>query len=298
MVKARAGQDARVEVRVEHAMAAAGTLSERYERVRARVAGAAKRAGRGEHDVLLVAVSKYAEPDQIRELVALGHRDFGESRAGNLAQRAAQTGEFLQRGKALAGIVGAGAGMPDTLRWHMIGRLQRNKVKKVVDCARLIHSVDSLRLAEELQAVASRRESPVDVLLQINCSDEPQKGGVALPAAAHLAEQIESMVSVRLRGVMTMAALGATESDLRRTFERCRDCFGDIQRRGVGADRRGPEGFNILSMGMSDDFEVAIEEGANMVRVGTAIFGPPSAETKRLIDGQDRKEDAEKQPED
>lgn len=279
-------------------MTAAGTLSERYDRVKARVAGAARRAGRGEHDVLLIAVSKYAEPDQIRELVSLGHRDFGENRAANLLQRAAQTGEFLQRGKALAGVVGPGASMPDTLRWHMIGRLQRNKVKKVVEASRLIHSMDSLRLAEEIQAIAARRERPVDVLLQINCSDEPQKGGVALPASAHLAEQVETMVGVRLRGVMTMAAQCASESDLRRTFERCRECFSEIQRRGVGADRRGPEGFNILSMGMSDDFEIAIEEGANMVRVGTAIFGPPSAETMSLIDGQDRKEDAEKQAED
>ncbi len=298
MLKAKAGPEGPVEVRAERAMTPAGTLKERYEQTLSRVAGAARRSGRTPGEVIVVAVSKYAEPEQIRELIALGHRDFGENRAPNLLQRAAQAAEWLERGKALAGVAGPGAGLPEGVRWHMIGRMQRNKVKKVIDVAGLIHGVDSLRLAEEIQAFAAKREQPVEALLQINCSGEAQKGGVAMPAAAHLAEQIESMVNVRLRGVMTMAAQGASEDDLRRTFERCRERFAEIQRRGVGADRRGAEGFNILSMGMSDDFEIAIEEGANVVRIGTAIFGSPSAETLRLIERQDKKEDAEKQPED
>ncbi len=297
MVNAKAGTEGPVEVRAERAMTPAPTLKERYEQTMARVGAAAKRSGRSPGEVIVVAVSKYAEPEQIRELMALGHRDFGENRAPNLLQRAAQAAEWLERGKALAGVAGPGAGLPEGVRWHMIGRMQRNKVKKVIDAARLIHSVDSLRLAEEIQGFAAKREQPVEVLLQMNCSNEGQKGGVALPAATHLAEQIESMVNVRLRGVMTMAALGAPEDELRRTFERCRERFGEMQRRGVGGDRRGAEGFNILSMGMSDDFEIAIEEGANVVRIGTAIFGPPSAETLRLIEGQDKKEDAEKHPE-
>lgn len=278
---------------------APGTLRERYEATMRRVAAAAQRAGRSAQSVVVVAVSKYAEPDQVRDLIRLGHRDFGENRAMQLAQRSAQMEEFLGRTRALrgAGLPGADQPLPESVRWHMIGRLQRNKVKKVLEAARLVHSVDSLRLAEEMQAIANRSERPADILLQVNCSGEAQKGGVALPAAVHLAEQIETMTSVRLRGVMTMAALTEDKDELRRTFERCRECFEDIKTRGVGRDRSGAEGFNILSMGMSNDFEVAIEEGANMVRIGSAIFGEPSPETARRIDAEDGKEDSEREQE-
>ena len=259
------------------------SLRERYTEVMDRVARAARAAGRAPGDVLVVAVSKHAEPDQIRELMALGHRDFGESRVQQLAQRAAMSGEFVERGRRFRD-----AGATDLLltpassaaRWHMIGRLQRNKVKKCVESARLIHSVDSLRLAEEIQAAAARRETPTDVLLQINCSGEMSKAGLSLPAAPHVAELIATMVNVRLRGVMTMAPHGAGEAECRGVFERCRDCFEEIKRMGVEEephDAAGPGGFNILSMGMSDDFHWAIAEGANMVRVGSALFGDPPA---------------------
>jgi pyridoxal phosphate enzyme (YggS family) len=130
--------------------------------------------------------------------------------------------------------------------------------------------VDSLRLAEELQLIAAKREKPVEVLLQVNCSGEASKHGCAIGATIHLAEQIETMIQVKLRGLMTMAPYSTNPEASRRTFARCRELYAEVRESGaVGPD------FNILSMGMSGDFEVGIEEGANLVRVGSALFGEP-----------------------
>jgi hypothetical protein len=242
------------------------SLAARYESVRARLRAAAVRSGRRAEDVLLVAVTKTASIDQIRELVKLGQVDLGESRVQMLAQHAAQVEEFLHRCRVLARP--GGAKVPREVRWHMIGHLQRNKVRKVQPLVRLIHSIDSLRLAEEVQAVAAKLEAPVDVLIQVNVSGERQKHGVAPAATRHLIEQIETMFNVRVRGLMCMAPFGDDPEVARPVFERCHELFEDIRREGVAGDR-----FDILSMGMTGDFEVAIECGANMVRVGTAIFG-------------------------
>lgn len=265
-------------------MPVASTLKDRYAETMDRVHAAAKRAGADPARVLTVAVSKYADPEQIRELIHLGHRDFGESRVQQIVPRSALMDEYLERERRLvdAGVTDAPAlPPPGGLRWHMIGRMQRNKVKKAVDVCRLIHSVDSLRVAEEIQTVAVRRAEPVNILLQINASDEPQKGGVAIPAAKHVADQIATMVNVHLRGIMTMAALTDDERAVRWAFNRARECFEDLIAYGVGRDDEAQGGgFNILSMGMSNDFEIAIEEGSNLVRIGSAIFGdaPPDAE--------------------
>lgn len=256
-------------------------LRQRYEDVRARIASAAERSGRTGREIVLVAVTKTAEPDQIRELMRLGHQDFGENRVQQLVQRAAIIDEWLQRhrtmshtaearsaGDELLGDGPTGSGAPPSARWHMIGHLQRNKARKVIETCRLIHSVDNLRVAEEIQAIAVKRDKPVDVLLQVNCSGERQKFGCAVPAAIHLAEQIETMLHVRLRGLMTMAAYSDKAEDSRPTFGRLFELFEEIRDSGAVSPH-----FNILSMGMSNDFEVAIEEGANLVRVGSAIFG-------------------------
>jgi pyridoxal phosphate enzyme (YggS family) len=257
------------------------TLSERYASVRERIAAAARRAGTDPRSVVLVAVTKFAEPDQIRELIKLGHADFGENRVQHLIQRAAMIDEWLARQHTLPRAAGAPAAppTPPTVRWHMIGHLQRNKVKKVMEICRLIHSVDSLRLAEEIQALAVKRENPIDVLLQVNITGEESKSGCAPPAAIHLAEQIDTMINVRLRGLMTMAPLSDNPEDARWSFSRCRDLFNEIRDAGIS-----PGHFNILSMGMSNDFEVALEEGSNLVRIGSAIFGEPSQETPPPID--------------
>lgn len=264
-------------------------LDERYAAVRDRVARAAAKSGRRADDIILVAVTKFAEPEQIRRLIEFGHRDFGENRVQQMIQRAAMVEEHLTRLRVLPqtlGRVGStqagrsllelersavptiGSGGKEPVRWHMIGHLQRNKARKACEVARLIHSVDSLRLAEELQTIALRREKPLDILVEVNCSGESSKQGCPVPAAGPLAEQIETMINVRVRGLMTMAAPAANPEETRATFARCYELFDEIKKTGVGEGA-----FNLLSMGMSGDFEVAIEEGANIVRVGSAIFG-------------------------
>jgi pyridoxal phosphate enzyme (YggS family) len=240
-------------------------------------------------------VTKYAEPEDIRRLMELGHADFGENRVQQLIQRAAMAREWLERVRVLgetnaarvpaqatgavdAGGVAtatgpecgspAGASPDQPVRWHMIGHLQRNKARKVLPEIRLVHSVDSLRLAEELQGLLVNTDKQVDVLVQVNCSGEESKYGCQVPAAIPLVEQIDQMYSVRVRGLMTMAPYSDNPEDARGTFARCRELFEEIRDSGVGDGR-----FNLLSMGMSGDYEVALEEGANIVRVGSAIFG-------------------------
>lgn len=260
------------------------TLKDKYVEVRQRIADAAKRSGRSAQSVMLVAVTKTAEPDQIRELVKLGQIDFGENRMQQLLPRATIIDEWLMRQRTLPGAAvsrtpedaltnkgeaSTSAGAP-LVRWHMIGHLQRNKAKKAVETCRLIHSVDSLRLVEELQLIGLKREKPIEVLVQVNCSGESQKYGCAIAATEHLVEQIETMVHVQVRGLMTMAAHADDPEKSRPTFERLRELFEEIRERGTGGPR-----FNILSMGMSNDYEVAIQEGSNLVRVGSALFGEP-----------------------
>jgi len=267
------------------------TLRQRYDDVRQRLDRAARRDGRRGSDIVLVAVTKFASFDQIRDLIELGHVDFGENRVQQLVQRSAQVDEFLQRARQLG--TSRMSKVPAAVRWHVIGTLQRNKVRKVLPLVRLIHSVDSLRLAEEIQAAAGRRDESLEILIQVNTSGEKSKHGVAPAAVRHLIEQIDTMVNLKVRGLMTMAPLpaaspapapgctpapgrspGCTPEDARPTFQRCRELFDDICKSSVADDA-----FNLLSMGMSGDFEVAIECGANVVRVGTAIFGAPEEAT-------------------
>lgn len=255
-------------------------LAERYAEVQERIAAAAKSSGRKGEEILLIAVTKNAMPDQIRALLDLGHRDLGENKVQNLVQRAAMVDEYMARMKVLAtgrhakptapNLFGTTPQSAPQARWHMIGHCQRNKARKIVELVRLVHSLDSLRLAEELQTVALRRDVIVEVLLQVDCSGEEGKYGCPMPAAPALAEQIDSMMNVRLRGLMTMAPHDDDAEKSRRVFIRCRELFEEMRSMGCGEGR-----MNILSMGMSNDYEVAVQEGANMVRVGSAIFGPP-----------------------
>jgi len=245
-------------------------LSDRYTEVKERVAQAAIRSGRTPESVYLVAVAKYAEPEDIRELVELGHRDFGENRVQQLAQRAGVISEWFDRINSMPRTSSGTHQIDatDPVRWHMIGHLQRNKVRKIADCTRLIHSIDSLRLAEELQVVANKLDREVDVLVQVNISGEDSKMGLPIAALGAIAEQIDTMINVRVRGLMTMAPITDDPERSREHFSRCREIYDDLSKAGVGEGH-----FNLLSMGMSGDYEVAIEEGANLVRVGTAIFG-------------------------
>jgi hypothetical protein len=241
-------------------------LRDRYKQVMDRVAAAAERSGRKAGDILVVAVTKNASPEQIRQLIELGHPDLGENRVQQLAQRVAMTEEFVARHRELTSP--RKIEVPERVRWHMIGHLQRNKVKSVLPLVKLIHSVDSLRLAEEIQSTAAKADREVDVLVQVNASGEASKFGIAPPATAHLIEQMQTMFNLRVRGLMSMAPISEDPNDARPTFIRTVELLQDIRKQGIVTDQ-----FNILSMGMSDDFEVAIECGANIVRVGRAIFG-------------------------
>ncbi len=266
------------------------SLHDRYARVKDRIARSAEKSGRAPDDIVLVAVTKHAEPDQIRSLIDLGHRDFGENRVQHLAQQAALVEEYVSRLRVAptprGGPARGGSGRADQpggpVRWHMIGHLQRNKVRKVVEFVRLIHSVDSLRLAEELQQIALRRDHAIDVLIQVNFSGEKSKYGCPVPAALPLAEQIDTMINVRVRGLMTMAPFSGNPEDSRHTFARCRELFEELRQSGISQGN-----VNVLSMGMTGDFEVAIGEGANVVRIGTAIFGEPRGAGAEAEDDED-----------
>lgn len=274
-------------------------LRDAYRQTRDQVAEAAIRSGRKPSEVLMVAVTKTASPDQIRTLVEMGQEDFAENRVQHLIPRVAQLDEFLARRRLLGRPEEQGSSPPTVLashharsastssgaggktsksgaasvRWHMIGHLQRNKIKLVVPLVRLIHSVDSLRLAEELHALGARTERVIDILIQVNASGEENKFGIAPPAVIHLAEQLDSMLNLRLRGLMTMAPYSENPGDSRPTFARTAELFAEIR-----SGRMDTSTFNILSMGMSDDFEVAISEGANVVRIGRALFGDAPAD--------------------
>jgi PLP dependent protein len=251
-------------------MAKRSPLAERLDDVRERLAAAAAKAKRQPSEVTLVAVTKTAAPEQIREALQLGIADLGESRVQILAQRAGQLQEFFQR----RATYGEGAS-PARIRWHMIGHLQRNKIKPVLPLVHMIHSVDSLRLAEELDSHAARLERRIPVLMQVNASEEVSKHGVAVGAAVHLAEQIDSMPNLQIVGLMTMAPLETTDAKSRHIFARTREIFEEMKWQKIGGT-----GLRHLSMGMSNDFEAAVAEGSTMIRVGTALFGGKNSDAE------------------
>jgi PLP dependent protein len=241
-------------------------LAERLDAVREKIAAACAKAKREPAEVTLIAVTKTAVPETIREVVQLGVHDLGESRVQQLVQRASQVQEHLQR-RRTHGDDKQQAG-PLAVRWHMIGHLQRNKVKQLAPLVHCIHSIDSLRLAEEIDVIGEKMHVRIPVMMQVNASEEPQKFGVAVGAALHLGEQIATMPGVQLVGLMTMAELSDDEKTIRNAFRRTREVFDEMKWQKIGG-----AGFRHLSMGMSNDYEIAIQEGSTMVRVGSALFG-------------------------
>jgi pyridoxal phosphate enzyme (YggS family) len=235
-------------------------IAERIQRVRKNIADACAQAGRKPAEVKLVIVTKSASFEAIEEVVRLGHLDLGENRAQQLKRVSLQLEESLQRGN-----LQSSAGQK--VRWHMIGHLQRNKVRQILPIVSLIHSVDTLRLAEEINASAGRMSISAAVLLQINTSEEPQKFGVGVGAAVHLAEQIETLPNVKLVGLMTMAPLTHNKDVIRRCFVRARELFVEMRGEKIVGQQ-----FTELSMGMSSDYQIAVEEGATILRIGSAIF--------------------------
>ncbi len=228
-----------------------------------RIADAAIRSNRKPEDIHLVAVTKHASMDEVRQLLEIGHVDFGESRVQHFTQLDAQVKEHIDRRSEIGELK-----QTEPVRWHFIGHLQRNKCRRVLPLARLVQSLDSLRLAEEIQESAEKKQLTVEVLVQVNVSGERNKSGVAPAAATHILDQIDTMPNVVPRGMMCMAPFFEDAEETRPIFTRCREMFEDLKISPNVGSR-----FNVLSMGMSNDFEVAIECGANIVRVGTALFG-------------------------
>jgi len=235
-------------------------ISERIERVKEAINSACARVDRDPSEVKLVIVTKSATIKDIKEVIRLGFSELGENRVQQLRKVSAQIAEFLggENGDSI---------LSEKVSWHMVGHLQRNKVRQVLPIASLIHSVDTLRLAEEINASAPKLNLCPKVLLQVNTSNEPQKYGVPVGAATHLAEQIETLPNLKLIGLMTMAPLTHNKDVIRACFVRTKELFVEMR----GEKLVGPE-FTELSMGMSSDYEIAVEEGATILRIGSAIF--------------------------
>jgi pyridoxal phosphate enzyme (YggS family) len=223
-----------------------GTIAERLAGVREAIAAAARRAGRDPAAVALLAVSKTRGPDEVRAAAAAGQVDFGE----NYAQELARKREAL-------------ADLPH-LRWHMIGHLQRNKVKLIVPGAAAIQTVDSLRLVDALSRRLEETDGVLDVMLEVNMGAEEQKSGVLPVAVPALVDAVRAAPRLRLRGLMAIPPWLDDPAASRPHFQALRDLADGL---GLRGDERG------LSMGMSDTFAIAAEEGATWVRVGSAIFG-------------------------
>ncbi|MCG3137108.1 MAG: Pyridoxal phosphate homeostasis protein [Phycisphaerae bacterium] len=242
---------------------AAQRLHDNYERLQWRIASACARARRDPADIRLVAVTKYVDLDVVRLALELGLSTLGESRAQELIRRAAMINESCKRRRLL----GREANASSQPRWHMIGHLQRNKVRTLLPWVTVIHSVDSLRLAEQISHEARRHQLTVDILLQVNLSSESTKFGMAVGAMQILLEQMQALSGLRIVGLMTMAPYTDDPQQTRPIFARLRELHDELHEQElVGTD------FRELSMGMSHDFEVAIEEGATLIRVGSTLF--------------------------
>ena len=223
-------------------------VQEHLKEVRERIEAACRRAGRYPREVTLIAVSKTKPAQMVQEAYEAGARDFGENKVQ----------EILEKKPAL----------PQDIRWHMIGHLQRNKVHQVLGQAVLIHSVDSLRLAHQIQMEAEKKGLEPDILLEVNVAKEESKFGFFLEDAEEAIRQIAKLSRVHIKGLMTIAPFVENPEENRGIFQKLYQFSVDIAAKNIDNVT-----MDVLSMGMSNDFEVAIEEGATMVRVGTSIFG-------------------------
>ncbi len=226
-----------------------GMIKENLQDIRNKISEACQRSGRDVSEITLIAVSKTFSPEKIREAHNAGILDIGESYVQEM------TGKFNELKN-------------ETIRWHFVGPLQRNKVKYIVDFVHLIPSVENLRVCQEIEKRASRIDRDIDILVEVNTSGEPQKHGISPDELPKLFDEIGVFDHVHVRGLMTMAPFVEDPEDARPSFKLLKDLRKRLLDDGL------PEiQVQHLSMGMSNDFEVAIEEGATMVRIGSSIFG-------------------------
>ena len=223
-------------------------IKENVAEVEARIQAACKRAGRRREEVTLIAVSKTKPVSDIYEIIETGIKDYGENKVQEMCDKM----EIIQ----------------EPLNWHMIGHLQRNKVKYIVDKAKLIQSVDSLRLAQQISQEAIKKEVEVDILIEVNVAEEASKFGLSTEEVIQMIEAIAKLPAVHIKGLMTVAPFTDNPEDNRPYFRNLKQLAVDIDGKNIDNVT-----MSVLSMGMTGDYEVAIEEGATMVRVGTGIFG-------------------------
>lgn len=224
-------------------------LYDNYLEVQDKIKKACERSSRNPEEVTLIAVSKTKPNEMIQELYDHGVRAFGENKVQEMDAKE--------------------AALPKDIEWHLIGHLQRNKVKYIIDKATLIHSVDSYRLAETINAEAIKKNVIANILIEVNVAQEESKFGLSMEEVLPLIEQISATCpNIRIRGLMTIAPFVENPEENRPIFENLRKLSVDIDGKNINN-----VSVDILSMGMSNDFEVAVEEGATHVRVGTSIFG-------------------------
>ena len=223
-------------------------LKENLQEVEERIAAACMRAGRRREDVTLIAVSKTKPVDMLREAYDLGIRVFGENKVQELTEKYDR--------------------LPEDIRWHMIGHLQTNKVKYIVGKTELIHSVDSLKLAEMIEKESQKHGCVTDILVEVNVAEEESKFGLRMEEVIPFIEKIVQYPHINVRGLMTIAPFVENPEENRTIFADLHKLYVDIKEKNIDNDT-----VSILSMGMTNDYEVAIEEGATMVRIGTGIFG-------------------------
>lgn len=231
-------------------------LYENYQEVKRRIEQACQKVGRSPEEVTLIAVSKTKPNDMIQELYDHGVRIFGENKVQEMSPKE--------------------EALPIDIEWHLIGHLQRNKVKYIIDKAALIHSVDSLRLAETINAEAVKKNVIANILIEVNVAQEETKFGLSMEEVLPLIEEISATCpNIRIRGLMTIAPYVKNPEENRSIFRNLQKLSVDIDHKNINN-----VSVDILSMGMSNDFEVAVEEGATHVRVGTSIFGARNYNTE------------------
>ena len=223
-------------------------IKENLNAVEQAVAAACRRAGRKREEVTLIAVSKTKPLPDLKEAYESGARDFGENKVQELTDKIPS--------------------LPADIRWHMIGHLQRNKVKYIVGKVSMIHSVDSLHLAEEISRQGVKQNVTVDILVEVNVAGEESKYGVTMEEAPALVEQIAALPNIHVRGLMTIAPFTEIPEENRIFFQKLKQLSIDIEQKSIDN-----VSMSVLSMGMTGDYCTAIEEGSTCVRVGTGIFG-------------------------
>jgi len=223
-------------------------IKENLATVEQNITEACKRAGRAREEVTLIAVSKTKPISMLQEVYDTGIRNFGENKVQELCEKMDE--------------------LPSDIKWHMIGHLQRNKVKYIVGRVALIHSVDTYRLAEEINIQAKKKNIIVPILVEVNIAGEESKFGTSAEDAILLVEDISKLENIRIKGLMTIAPYVVDSEENRQYFRKIKQLSVDITTKNIHN-----VSMEILSMGMTGDYAVAIEEGATMVRVGTGIFG-------------------------